>query len=395
MRKVLFVDDEVRVLQGLQRMLRPLRTEWEMTFVESGQAALEFMKDNPIDVIVSDMRMPGMDGAQLLVEVTKRHPAAVRIVLSGQAEKEAVLRAIGPSHQYLSKPCDAETLKNTISRACALQDLLHSERLSFVASLKNLPSVPKIYQEIVEELRMDEPSIPHVTRLVQQDMAMTAKVLQIINSAYFGLRRQVTSASMAINLLGLENVRSIVLFANAFSQVDLGASQGALDRIWGHSMLVGRLAQDIAKQEGLPKQTVDDALTAGLLHDCGKLVMLANLGKEYAEAAKQASQENRPTHEVETEMLGASHAEIGAYLLGIWGLPGQIVEAVAFHHSPADLAPTGLSLLGLVHVANGLVLESNGEADEARYSGIDLDFLNSSGLYAGVDGWRNLSAAQK
>jgi HD-like signal output (HDOD) protein len=267
--------------------------------------------------------------------------------------------------------------------------------LSFVASLKNLPSVPQLYQEIVEELRSDEPSIPHVTRLVQQDMAMTAKVLQIVNSAYFGLRRQVTSAAMAINLLGLENVRSIVLFANAFSQVDLGAAKVSLDRIWGHSMLVGRLAQNIAKQENLPKQTVDDALTAGLLHDCGQLVLLANLTREYTQAAQKARQERRPVHEVETELLGASHAEVGAYLLGIWGLPAQIVEAVAFHHTPQDVAPVGMSLLGLIHVANGLVHDGDGEEDEAQGSWIDMDFLNSSGLYSGIEAWRGLSAEQK
>src|ERR1017187_6368046 len=114
MKNLLFVDDEVRVLQGLQRQLYGMRNEWNMNFKEGGAKALDFMASAPVDVIVTDMMMPGMDGAQLLTEVMKRHPDTIRIVLSGHADREAILRLVGPAHQYLSKPCDAEELRNAI-----------------------------------------------------------------------------------------------------------------------------------------------------------------------------------------------------------------------------------------------------------------------------------------
>src|SRR5262245_37814840 len=100
MKKILFVDDEPNVLQGLERMLRSMRHEWEMQFAMSGPAALERLAEQTFDVIVSDMRMPGMTGAQLLTEVSQRHPHIVRIILSGQADQEDILRSVGPTHQY-------------------------------------------------------------------------------------------------------------------------------------------------------------------------------------------------------------------------------------------------------------------------------------------------------
>jgi HD-like signal output (HDOD) protein len=155
-------------------------------------------------------------------------------------------------------------------------------------------------------------------------------------------------------------------------------------------MLTGRLAQEIAKHEGLPKPSVDDALTAGLLHDCGKLVLLANLAKEYAAVTRRARDERRALHEIESQAFGASHAEVGAYLLGIWGLPGQIVEAVAFHHTPRDIAPTGVCLLSIVHVANGLLAEAPEGDSSARESGFDEGFLDGSGLSGRLEHWRAL-----
>src|SRR5256885_11774657 len=125
--RILFVDDEPKVTEGLHRMLRSMRREWEMTFATSGAEALEKLSAKPFDVVVSDMRMPGMDGCQLLTEVMRRHPQVVRIILSGYSDKETIMRSIGLAHHYLSKPCDAETLKETIRRACDLRDQLEEE----------------------------------------------------------------------------------------------------------------------------------------------------------------------------------------------------------------------------------------------------------------------------
>ncbi len=392
-KRVLFVDDETKVLQGLKRMLRTMRKEWEMDFATSGELALSKMEEQPFDVVVSDMRMPGMDGAELLTHVMNRFPNAVRIVLSGQADKEAMLRSIGPSHQYLSKPCDAEMLKQIVGRACGLRDILTSDRLSFISQMEGLPSLPEIYTELVEELKSDEPSIAFVTRLIEKDVGMTAKILQLVNSAYFGVRKHVSSTAMAIKLLGLENVRSLVLFANVFSQVSMShAVEGfSPETLWKHSGAVGQLCQEILRSEKKEKEMIDNALTAGLLHDCGKLVFAANIGKDFGDAMRMARKEEIPLSQAEEETIGASHADAGAYLLGLWGLPDAIIEAVAFHHAPSKCFDSELSALTAVHVADALMREYADSPDHAGPTDLDPNYISTIGVDDKIESWRKLA----
>ena len=220
-KRILFVDDEPLILQALQRMLRSMRDEWEMEFAEGGGQALERMAQIHFDVVVSDMRMPGMNGADLLAEVMKRHPHTVRIILSGHADKELILKCIGSTHQYLAKPCDAEALKATVRRASAVETRLKDETLrKLVGSMDRLPSIPTLYTEILDALRDPEVSLEAIGEIVGKDPAMTAKILKLVNSAFFGLRRQIASSTQAANFLGLDTIRSLVLSINAFSQFE-------------------------------------------------------------------------------------------------------------------------------------------------------------------------------
>jgi putative nucleotidyltransferase with HDIG domain len=369
-KKVLFVDDEPNVTQALKRMLRPMRKEWEMFFALSGKEALTIAAEKHIDVIVSDMRMPGIDGAQLLGIVQKQFPNTIRIILSGQSSKESILRAVGAAHQYLAKPCDAETLKQTVSRAFKLRDTVTGDRLqSIAAKMQTLPTLPESYGELIQEMKEDEPSLSRISTLIRKDVAMTAKILQVVNSAYFGIRRKITAPEDAVKYLGLENISALVLAANVFGQLDeLISIQGfSMSSLWNHSGEVGRLAQNIMKAEKKSKQDSDDVLTAGLLHDCGKLVFAANLASKYETVIRESAEHGTPLWVVEREELGASHAEIGAFLLGIWGLPDAIVEAVAFHHNPLEFLHKGCTSLTALHVANSLLHERDGSTVDAAY----------------------------
>jgi len=218
-KRVLFVDDEPRILDGLKRMLRHMRDEWEMSFVESGEAALKVLESARFDVVVSDMRMPGMDGAELLTRVMERYPQIVRIVLSGHADKEMILKTVRPAHQYLSKPCDPEKLRSTVARASALRGLLADELLKqLVSQMSTLPSAPSLYNEVMNELRSGEGSVQRVGEIVSKDVGMTAKILQVVNSAFFGVPRHVESPAQAVSLLGLETIKALALSAQVFSQ---------------------------------------------------------------------------------------------------------------------------------------------------------------------------------
>lgn len=226
-RRILFVDDEPNVLQGLQRMLRPMRSEWEMEFAGGGEEALQKMEQAPFDVIVSDMRMPGMNGAQLLKEVARRYPDTVRIVLSGHSDREYILQLVTTTHQYLAKPCDAQTIKDTVNRACALRDLLTSKELSaLVSQVKSLPSLPSLYTRIIEILQSDDPSLQKIGQIVSEDIAMSAKVLQLVNSSFFGIARRYLQPRAGGHVSGAGNGEGVGAFGAHLRQVGQQQGQG-------------------------------------------------------------------------------------------------------------------------------------------------------------------------
>ncbi|HEX3724897.1 MAG TPA: HDOD domain-containing protein, partial [Pirellulales bacterium] len=284
MKHVLFVDDDQNVLSGLRRILRPYHLEWRMEFCNSADDALRVLAESHIDVVVTDMRMPGKDGAELLTEVRATYPGVVRIGLSGYFSEETTLRAIGLAHQYLSKPCEPETLKYTIIRACALRDHLSDDRLKrLVSRMNTIPSLPTNYQAIVNELHSADPSLPRIGDIIARDMSMTAKVLQLVNSSFFGLARRVTNPTDAATMLGLNTVHALALSAGAFSQLgsdDLG--EFSMDALMSHSLAVGHFARAIAATQTRDSQIIDDAFVGGVLHDVGKLVLAANFCEEYS-----------------------------------------------------------------------------------------------------------------
>ncbi len=391
MKTLLFVDDEPRVLQGLQRQLHGMRTEWSMNFVENGNKALMFMAGTPVDVVVTDMMMPGMDGAQLLSEVMRRHPNTIRIVLSGQADRESVLRLVGPAHQYLSKPSDAEELRNAISRAFALRDLLGNEQLKQLANrTRSLPTLPALHAQLAEELRKEEPSMENVSDIISKDIAMTTKILQLVNSAFFGLSQQVTSPSEAVIYLGLSTIRALVLSLQVFSQFEQKSIQGfSIDALAQHCWMTGVVARRIAEIEHSDPKLDDQCFLAGLLHDVGQLILATGLPDQYARTLERARTEGQSLWEVEKLEFGATHAEVGAYLLALWGLPNPVIEAVALHHRPADATVGKFSPVIAVHVANVFVHDQTGTHPEWPGNQMDLACLTKLGLDGKVEMWRS------
>lgn len=396
MKRILFVDDEPNILEGLQRMLFPLQREWHMAFASDGPHALEIMKEQRFDVVVTDMRMPGMDGAALLAEVRKRHPDTVRFVLTGQSDSETVYRSIGEAHQFLTKPCKPSVLKEAVDRALSIRDLLASDALkSMVSQIGNLPPMPQTYTQLREKLQSADTSAAELGRIIEQDVAMTAKVLQLVNSAFFGLRQHVSTATQAVALLGVETIKALVLTTGLFGGAEKTRfpAEFSFDRLWRHSLAVGSYAQAIARAEKAPKELVNDAYTAGLLHDAGELVIAASCPEGYSSAYAHAVGKKVPLAEAEKELLGCSHAEIGAYLLGIWGLPHPIVEAVAYHQRPSRCVATAFSPLTAVHIADALAWKGRGGEVAYPVGRVDRAFLQGLGMEGRVKDWDAACAA--
>jgi putative nucleotidyltransferase with HDIG domain len=375
-KSVLFVDDEPQVLHGLERMLRSMRHEWRMVFCTSAADALEQLGRGPFDVIVTDMRMPEIDGASLLRTVAERHPSVLRLVLSGQAEQDLLVRAASCAHQLLSKPFEAQQLKAKLEQTLALRELLTDGPLcALVARLGGLPSLPSLYSDIVAELGSSYPSTDRVGAIVARDMAMTAKLLQLVNSAMFGVQRQISDPVQAVRFLGLETIKTLALSAQVFSSFDgrrlPGVDAGAL---WAHSLAVSERARALAALERCDATAVAEALSGGLLHDVGKLVLADGLREEYECVVKQSRISERPLFEVEQEVLGTTHAHVGAYLLGIWGLPRGIVTSVGAHHTGCA-GETKFGPVAAVWIANSLVTTGGRAlpaAEEAWLQGLGL-----------------------
>ncbi len=389
MKRILFVDDEQAVLSGLQRMLRPMREHWEMAFAGGGEAALELLQRAPFDVVVSDMRMPGLDGVQLLDEVRKRHPQLVRIILSGHADQELTLRSVGPAHQFLNKPCSPELLRATIERACTLQDRLVAPELQQLASsLGSLPSLPTLYNEIVAEVSSPAGSLENVGTIIAHDVAMTAKVLQLVNSAFFGVRQRISDPGLAVRFLGLETIKALVLSVHVFSKYDRDPRcEQAIRQLWASSTRVGARARLIAQAEKAERGLVDQAFFGGMLHHVGLLLLLAQAPERYAAILQRLQADPQlDLEQAEREVFGGTHSDLGAYLLGIWGLPGAIIESVAFHHRPAPLAQAGFGPLCCVHGAAAITAEIEGCAS-GEQTPLDVEYLARLGLSERYPTW--------
>jgi putative nucleotidyltransferase with HDIG domain len=381
-RRILFVDDQQAILDGLKRVLRKMTDQWDMEFVTNGGVALERMAQQPFDLIVTDMIMPQMNGVELLREVRKLYPETVRFVLSGHSDRELILQATGFAHRYLAKPCDPEALRDHLHNSLGLRELLNSEQLhARISSISTLPAVPHIYRQLVEELQSEMPSVQRIASLISGDIGITAKMLHMVNSAFFGLPTRVTNVLQAVNLLGLDTVQGLVLAAGLMGEFEQQPGKAAIvERIYKHSLLVGTLAQKTVKLLQLDKRTAEDALMAGLLHDIGKLVLLVHLSAEQQSIEQIASVQGLSFLEAEIAVLGVTHATIGAHLLSLWGLPDSIVEAVAYHHTPSDLSNPRLSVLTAVYLASQLADAPDGSELSNPEAHFDMEYLRTLGI---------------
>ncbi len=396
MRRVIFVDDAPEILQHLRRLLAPMQTEWEMQFFPSATEALAAIQNAPCDVVVSDMTMPGMDGAKFLGEVCKICPQTIRIILSGDQSPYNYVRSASVAHRFLQKPFDVATLKSTIEQAEALRNVLGNPALrSLVNEIKTLPSLPSIYQDLMHEMQAPQASLKKAARIVAKDLGMVTKILQLVNSAFFGLRTHVSDPEQAVALLGFDTIKSLVLSSQVFAQFDQAKLPTfSLDELWRHAMLTGTYVRRIAKEEGVSQQVMDEAFTAALLHDVGVLVLVANRPDDYGRVLNLMRTTQAPDWSAERDVFGADHAHVGAYLLGIWGLSDGIVEAVAFHHHPGDSLASGFCAVTAVHVGNAMADSQMRSGDgTGEVTGLDQAYITRENLLPRLSRWRELSVA--
>jgi HD-like signal output (HDOD) protein len=379
MKNIVFVDDERELLDGLRARLYKHRNDWNMQFLLSGDEAIAAFEQGHVDLIVSDVRMPGMDGGQLLSVVKQRWPNTVRVIVSGYSDPVQAVRLTSLAHQYVAKPCDGQQLENIIERCFNLQDLLSEEPLrKMVGRIGKLPTMPETYGRLQAALAQPSVTAAEIGDIVNSDAAIASKVLQITNSAFFRLRKPMVRIKDAVTYLGFATIRNLVLSAELSSQWK--TSQRLLDvdpeRLQNHAQFAAAACKSLAGG----RASADDAWLTGLLHDIGYWILIQECPNELAQALELSRLENLPLFECERRTTGATHAQIGAYLLGLWGLPYSIVEAVAMHHTPKAITPHGYDLLGALSVSHALLEPKNAHAlagSGGTDSGVDAAYLAS------------------
>ena len=378
--RVIFVDDDPNVLDSLRNLLRRRQRDWDMEFVGSGAEALAMLDARPFDAIVTDMQMPEMDGAELLELVKRQHPRAARIVLSGHAGRSAVLRSLSLAHRFLSKPCDARTIASVIEATLHLQRLLNDSTLrTFVGQIGSLPPAPETYIKLTRAVESEHVTTAALAAIVESDPATAAKVLQLVNSAFFGLTRPVTSIQQAIGYLGVDLLKGVVLSIYVFdTSVPYPPPALSLSVLRSHSMMVAKLARALAG----PSHG-EAAFAAGVVHDIGKIVLGVGRPDVFGRLVRLTA-DGRSFFAAEKELARVTHAEVGSYLLGMWGLPFDIVEATAFHHEPRQVQSGDRRLLAALHVADAL--------SQHRDDQIDHEFLAEAGLTGEVPTWQKIAA---
>ena len=358
-KRILFVDDEPAILAGLQNLLYRQRARWDLVFASSGEHALAEMRRGAFDVVVSDMRMPGMDGAELLTRVKTEFPQTVRIMLSGHADRESIVRALPALHQLLSKPCDGATLRGVIERSLDGGAVSSDVAIrAVIGKLDKLPSPPALFHDMTAALESPSASLGSVARIVERDPAMCAKVLQLVNSSYFHTGQVTSSIEHAIAYLGTERLRYIVLTASVFAPLERAPFSGfSVDRLQQTSLAVARMTERL-----VGGKAGHDPFVAGLLHDLGQLVLALGIPEQLAAIFARARDTGEAQSDIERSVLGVNHAEVGAYLLQIWGVPDPVVAAVRAHHDPAQALENARELAAAIHVADALLDDACGPA---------------------------------
>lgn len=383
MKRVLVVTDDPATRRALRDTFAPLGAEWEATFAGSSEAAGHLAKAR-VDALVADAHLPGTGTTDLLTEARRRNPSMARVVLAAPGRTE-VIGLVALAHRVLPKPCPPDELIGAIQRAHSLRDLLNSPSLAaLVGRLTTVPALSAVYTRIAEELAFPDFSLATVGGLVAQDVGIAAKLLQMANSALVGLRRPAATPSQAVRILGADLTRTLVLAVDLFSHYNPYALKPfSIEALWEHSQAVAELAAAIAADERVDERIVRESALAGLFLDIGRLTLASQLTGPYKEILALMRHQDLSVVQAEMQVLGTSHAEVGAYLLGLWGMPDGLVEAVAWHHQPSGCPGTGFTPLTAVHAADAILTESDGTEP-------DWTYLERLGLREHYPTWKRL-----
>jgi putative nucleotidyltransferase with HDIG domain len=397
-KRILFVTPDKAMVTSIQKDIKYLFQGWELHFAHDGRHGAHHLSHGSWEVIVVDTAIRDASVRDLLKGSLTKSPNAIRILLTNPGDSGyATVSLMSVAHRFLTKPCNLDALKVAIHQAMEVRLLLCSPQMQqVVAKITVLPQLPHIFVRVMEEMDNPEASARSVGALIAQDVSISAKVLNVVNSAYFGVAQRVADPSQAVSLLGMDTVRSIVLLFDVFAKFQhLGdrVPDFKLAALQRHSLAVAAGARAIARKESMDPVTQEHSYLAGLFHDIGKLVMLANFTKEFAAATRLSREQQVSASTAEWKVLGVTHTEIGAYLLGLWGFADPVIEACAYHHHPRKGTNAfGFSPLMAVHAADAMHYATNEGREMVGGDKMDVEYLRENYKAPAVPMWQELCA---
>jgi HD-like signal output (HDOD) protein len=382
-------------LETLQPSLKGLDAVWTCVFSADAAAALKAMSSTAFDVMVVNLAPGGIAPAGLLHEAAVQYPRMLRFILGEVGDRELIVDCMGAAHQFISRPWRPPELISIIERSFALDAWLSNDKLRvFIPRLGTLPGLPATYFEVLKRAESPNSSVESVAEVIARDPALTARLLQMVNSPACGLAEKITSPHEAVARLGLDTVKSFVLCLQLFCHpLPAGAASVSLDELWRHSFSVAKIAAKIVVRCIASERMASEAYTAGLLHNIGQIVLATNLSREYSAVIEAARRNKWSLPEAELNQLGVTSNQVGAYLLGLWGMPLPLVEAVALHCTPGVVTPAEFTVLTVVHVANVLAQDENGLLGKLQPPKLDAAYLAALDLPKKPDAWRKLLAS--
>ncbi|WP_027720911.1 response regulator [Maridesulfovibrio zosterae] len=394
-KNILFVDEDKSQLDTLNKMISPMENRWKTSYACSADEVLNELQTRPFDVVATDLNIMGYESDTLLSEIKRRQPGAIRFIISESISSENYLQFVNYAHQFITKPCTSAELIGQIKKSLRLKNIFLNERAAkAIASIEKLPSMPDIYHKLERELKKEDVVISDIGKLIGEDISMTAGLLKLVNSPFFGLFSKVTSPEKAVTLLGLDTLKGLVLGMHLFNSKGSEKIDFSIKELGKHCQYTGLLGRSIIKAEGGSNDAAENTFLAGFMHDIGKLVLSTSFTDEYATILCIVREADIPIQEAEKDILGFTHAEVGAYLLAIWGFNEEVVEAVYCHHNPYKLGSTDLSPAVAIHVANSF--EHELRVTNANYAPhlLNAQWLEQNGFSDKIVGWLQLCAEQ-
>ena len=354
--KILFIDDHENILQGLRLSLRSMRAEWDMAFAPSGAEGLEMFDRIWPDVVVTDMRMPDIDGTQVLRDIQRRKPDVGKIILSGYSDKDTVIRNLQLANGYLSKPCRTQDLVAAIRNTLRSNDIiLNSEIRNSIAEIETIPACPDVFERLLGELESGNANPEAIGEIITQDIALSTNILRIINCEFFNFPRQAGTIEHAVRILGPQALRNIIMTSRLFEETsDCDQADISVKMLWEHCLRVARFATVIAADSGLSETDRNDTVIAAMFHDIGKFVLASKMRPRFAEVLAMVRKDSCRVDVAERCVLGASHAEVGAYLLARWGFSHAQTGILRSHHDEAVMASREVTPQMVLFVADCL-----------------------------------------